>query len=263
MASNLRKDRSRLAVLAVVAILAVTVGTATNVRAEETDPTGVWLWPGNSRGDLTRTFELTLSRNGERLVGSLFYYNDEFPQLAQSAQDQIRRNVTRRISDGTIQGDRISFKIVRSYNGRRSVTTYTGKIEGNRLEGTIGSGQNAVAWEAARPTNSEPASTITGSWTWSLANGTPMTLRLTQDGEQLTGVLIAAGMPETVIENGRCQGNKISFRVSRLLGQTRATAAYAGTVTGDTIKGGMRAFIGPRPQNPPRPAPWNAKRVEE
>jgi hypothetical protein len=263
MTSEAHKSKSRLAVLGILAILVVTVGTAGNVRAADADPTGVWLWPGSSPGDSTRTFELTLSRDGEKLTGSLFYYNDVFPRLAKSAQDQIRRNVTRRISDGTMEDDQISFKIVRSYNGRRAVSTYSAKIEGDRLVGKIGSGPKAVAWNATRRTNSEPAIKISGSWSWSLGNGTPMTLRLTQDGGQLTGVLIAANMPETVIENGKCQGNKFSFTVSRLVGKATATAEYAGTVNGNAIEGGIRAYIGPRPKNPPRPAPWNAKRVEE
>jgi hypothetical protein len=150
MTPDPHKFTARLAMLGVVAILVVTVGTATNVRAADTDPTGVWLWPGNSPGDSTRTYELTLSRDGEKLTGSLFYYNGEFPRLGKSMRDRIRHNVTRPISDGTTKDDQISFKIVRSFNGRRNVSTYTAKIEGNRLVGKIGNSRTSAPWEAKR-----------------------------------------------------------------------------------------------------------------
>jgi hypothetical protein len=136
--------------LGVVTILVVTVGTAANVRAADTDPTGVWLWLGNSPGDSTRTYELTLRRDGEKLTGSLFYYNDEFPRLGKSMRDRIRHNVTRPISDGTMQDGQLSFKIVRSFNGRQNISTYTAKIDRNRLVGKIGNSRTSAPWEARR-----------------------------------------------------------------------------------------------------------------
>ena len=39
------------------------------------------------------------------------------------------------IQDGTFKDGQVKFKIVRDFGGRQSVTTYTGKIEGNSLKG--------------------------------------------------------------------------------------------------------------------------------
>jgi hypothetical protein len=90
-----------------------------------------------------------------------------------------------------------------------------------------------------------------------------MTLRLKQEGDKLTGALIADNGPETVIEDGKSNQGGISFKVSRQVGNGMATAEYAGKVDGDTIQGGMRAYIGFRPKTLPRPAFWQATRSDE
>ncbi len=118
--------RSGIAVCALVL-----VAIATSLRADEIDPSGIWKWVDDPTRESIETNELTLKREGSQLTGSLFKYNSGFPRLAKSAQNQIRRNTTRQISDGTVQDNEITFKIVRSFNGRKSVTTYTGKVKGN------------------------------------------------------------------------------------------------------------------------------------
>lgn len=91
-----------------------------------------------------------------------------------------------------------------------------------------------------------------------------MTLRLKQEGQELTGVIIANNATQTPIEDGRYDDGRISFKVSRQDGQATITAEYAGTVSENTINGGYRVYIGPRPKNmPARPVPWQAQRTEE
>jgi hypothetical protein len=120
------------------------------------------------------------------------------------------------------------------------------------------------AAKAESPTNSDPSpSPASGIWRWTINNGnTEMRLRLTQEGDKLTGVLIAEGQPETTIERGKCEGNKISFRVSKMMGKLKVVAVYGGVVNGDTITGGMKPYFGTRP-NKSRPIPWQAQRAEQ
>ena len=108
-------------------------------------------------------------------------------------------------------------------------------------------------------TSNRGASTrrASGTWKWPVGK-TVMTLRLNQEGDKLTGALIADHGPETVIEDGKYNQGGISFKVSRQVGKAMATAEYAGKVNGDTIKGGMSAYIGSRPKTLPRPAFWQA-----
>jgi hypothetical protein len=129
----------------------IVVAMAASIQADDdADPTGIWKWVADPTAETIEVSELTLKRDGDKLTGSLFHYNSEFPKLPKAGQARIRRNVTIGISDGTIQDGRISFKIVRSFNGRKNVSTYTGKIEGNLIRGQIQNGRLSHDWQAKR-----------------------------------------------------------------------------------------------------------------
>jgi hypothetical protein len=129
----------------------------------------------------------------------------------------------------------------------------------SKRNGNQGAAGGDAPDNASRP---EASNSAAGTWKWSVGR-TQMRLRLKQDGNVLTGVLIANSGPETVIEDGTYNDGRISFKVSRQDGKAKITAEYAGTVSGDSIKGGLRAFVGPRPKTmPARPMPWQANRAE-
>jgi hypothetical protein len=133
------------------AFVLIVVGVAASIRAgDDADPSGIWEWKSDPAAKKTQTSELSLKRNGNTLTGSLFHYNSEFPKLPKSGQDQIRRNVTIDISDGSTQNGGLSFKIVQSFNGRKIVSKYTGKIEGNLIRGKIQVGRLSREWLAKR-----------------------------------------------------------------------------------------------------------------
>ena len=120
----------------------------------------------------------------------------------------------------------------------------------------------AGAGNAENTSNREASSRVSGTWKWSVGRAV-MTLRLKQENDKLTGALIADNGPETVIEDGTYSDAAIFFKVSRQVGNAKATAEYAGKVNGNTIEGGMRAYIGARPKALPRPAFWQATRSGE
>ena len=134
------------------AVVLIVAGTAVGLRAdgERAEPAGVWKWVTDPTAESIEINELTLKQDGDKLIGSLFSHNSQFSRLGKSAQAQIRRNTTHRISDGTIQDGRISFHIVRSFNGRKNVTTYTGEIQANLIRGRIQAGRQSRDWEATR-----------------------------------------------------------------------------------------------------------------
>jgi hypothetical protein len=68
----------------------------------------------SKRGEVTQT--LTLKANGSQLAGSM----------------QGRRG-TANISDGTINGSSVSFKVVRDVNGKTVTQQYKGTLAGNQL----------------------------------------------------------------------------------------------------------------------------------
>jgi hypothetical protein len=123
---------------------------------------------------------------------------------------------------------------------------------------TVASAANAH--EPARP---EAASDASGTWTWTTNGGrTRMTLRLMQNGEGLIGAISADNGPEKAIQEGKVDGNKILFKVGTMMGKVRVVAVYQGTVDANTIKGGTKVYVGPKPTEPKRPIPWRAQRAD-
>ena len=75
-------------------------------------------WTGQVQGpqgpmDLTFVFK----SDGEKLTGTM---NNSFGEAA--------------ISDGSIKGDVVSFKVVREFNGNKFTLKYTGKLSGDELK---------------------------------------------------------------------------------------------------------------------------------
>jgi hypothetical protein len=90
----------------------------------------------------------------------------------------------------------------------------------------------------ARPVSADDA---TGTWKWSITfnnNTREASAKLKQEGEKLTGVYVGGqNNTETPIEDGSVKDNKVSFKVVREFNGNRFTVKYAGTLSGDTIKG--------------------------
>jgi hypothetical protein len=80
----------------------------------------------------------------------------------------------------------------------------------------------------------------TGTWTWTMerqGQSITTTLKLKQDGDKLTGTISGRNNTETPIEEGKVDGDKISFQVKREFQGNSMIIKYHGTVEGDVIKG--------------------------
>src|SRR5687767_15976314 len=84
-------------------------------------------------------------------------------------------------------------------------------------------------------------SVIDGVWVWEAQgqNNQTRTLKLTlkQEGEKLTGYLPGPNDTKVEIADGKVEGNKISFTVTRERNGNKFTSKYNATVEGDTLKG--------------------------
>ena len=82
------------------------------------------------------------------------------------------------------------------------------------------------------------AADVTGKWTYEMQgrNG-PMTatMNLKADGAKLTGTVSGRG-GDTEIQDGKVDGNNVSFTVTRETPNGKFTTKYSGTVSGDEIK---------------------------
>jgi hypothetical protein len=81
----------------------------------------------------------------------------------------------------------------------------------------------------------------TGSWKWTTTGRDGQTvenvLKLKQDGDKLTGVLVGRNGTETAIGSAKIQDGTISFTVTRERNGQSFTAKYQGKISGNSIKG--------------------------
>src|SRR5271170_6611574 len=78
------------------------------------------------------------------------------------------------------------------------------------------------------------AADITGTWKGEAnpnGKGGPPTFTFKQSGETLTGTTTGRG-GETAISNGKVDGDKISFEVTREMNGQSMTSKYSGTISG-------------------------------
>ncbi len=79
------------------------------------DLTGTWQLSMGAAG-VRGQYTLVLKQDGANLTGSLTADGNEMP-----------------IRDGKVNGDRISFVVARSWGGRETAITYTGRMSGDEI----------------------------------------------------------------------------------------------------------------------------------
>lgn len=84
------------------------------------DVTGKWTAEVQGRGGNTMTVTMNLKADGSNLTGTV-----------------SGRNGDTDISDGKIEGDNLSFKVVREFNGNQFTQNYKGKLDGDTIHFTV------------------------------------------------------------------------------------------------------------------------------
>ena len=121
------------------------------------------------------------------------------------------------------------------------------------------SGSSATTLHAAE--DKKPVN-VNGKWTWTYktkdGKDAEAAIKLKQDGEKLTGAYIARDGAETPIQDGKINGDELSFDVNRDVSGEKMLFKYSGKIDGDTITGKI-VFGHPKPT----PHEWEAKRGKE
>ena len=92
------------------------------------------------------------------------------------------------------------------------------------------------------------AADVTGTWKGEAnpnGKGGPPTFTFKQSGSALTGTTAGRG-GDTEISNGKVDGEKVYFEVTREMGGNSVTTKYSGTVSGTTMKLSMESARGTR-----------------
>jgi hypothetical protein len=163
-----------------------------------------------------------------------------------------------------VNGDQISFQVVRQRNGQDIVTSYTGKWSENTLKGKIESnwaGEKQVFdWEAQRTHLG-----VEGVWKWTNSffggfgggggrgpgargggrgRGFESRVELEQEGEKLTGKTVGSRFGRPIpISNGSITNGEVYFEIERTFGEIKSVTKHHGKQNGDTIKGTLETEI--------------------
>ena len=106
------------------------------------------------------------------------------------------------------------------------------------------------------------AADVNGTWKWSVErNGQTFetTLKIKKEGDKLTGTISGRNNTETPIEDVKCEGDKLSFTVTREFNGNKFVMKYSGDVKDDTIKGKTEMERNGQTQS----RDWEAKRAKE
>jgi len=110
------------------------------------DASGTWTWSRDFNGN-TMNFTLKLQQDGKNVTGT---YKTDFGD--QDAPAGLSDPVE--IESGELDGDKLSFFIVREFNGNEFTVDYSGVISGNEIEGVsemdFGGESREFDWNAKR-----------------------------------------------------------------------------------------------------------------
>lgn len=197
--------------------------------SEDSKLNGRWKWqfvmPDGSEVSPVGRFQF----DGQELTGST-----RFRHASETA-----------ISEGKVQGDHVSFSVVRKMNDRTIHTRYSGQFRGETIVGTIESNwtgaMQTYPWEAKRLPD-----TPEGTWKWITLikdRRVEYSLKAHLEGESIHGKLSARKGLGTDIKHGHFNAGTVSFEIERERDGEKVFSKFKGKLTGDYIRGKETAVI--------------------
>jgi hypothetical protein len=183
---------------------------------------------------------------------------------------RFRAGSTTPVTNLTLNGNAVSFDVMRERDGETTITHYSGTLSGDKIKGKMVSNwlgqEQSYDWEAIRYTDVE------GTWKWRFGfgggrpgggrqgggGGSDITLTLKRDGEKLSGKLSMPRFGDTDIKQGRFKNGEVSFQTERERDGETSTNFYRGKFSADTIVGYNTSDFGGRV----RTNEWRATRAD-
>jgi hypothetical protein len=142
--TNMQRKHAFSSLIKTLACGLLVIGAAAHAADTKADPTGTWTWTQAGRdGGPERTNTLTFKMEDSKLAGKL-----SAPGRGGAA------NTETAVSDLKVEGDAISFAVVRQFNENSITNKYAGKISGDKIVGKIEFVRQGEAqsrdWEATR-----------------------------------------------------------------------------------------------------------------
>jgi len=225
------------------ALLSLDAHAAESTNVSKLD--GVWKWSFTMPDGTKAEPKVKLKLEGDTFTGN------SIPRPGMSIP----------ITDPKLDGDKITWSVVREAGGRKTTTRYEGKLDGETIKGSIHSDwagePRRYDWLAKRAPN-----TPAGTWKWETSFGNTRfesSVKLELDGKDKLKGKSKIRTTEVDIKNGKYKNGEISFEVVRERDGVETVTVYSGKLDGDTIRGETEFEFG----NEVRKREWIATRADE
>jgi hypothetical protein len=207
------------AVMGLVILLTVTA------RAGSADLSGTWKGSFEFNGDsIPLTLRLTVT--GNAVTGTV----EGLPTTPAE------------IHDGKIDGDAVTFWVNTDYEGTTYKLDYSGKVSGDQIAFTFGTddGSWSSPLTVTRSAVAAPtAADVTGTWKGSFdynGNSVALTFHLTQANGAVTGTVEGLPTTPTPIQNGKIDGDTVTFSVQTDYQSETYRLVYTGKASAEKIE---------------------------
>jgi hypothetical protein len=154
------------------------------------------------------------------------------------------------LSDITADSGKVKFTQTSSFGGQDMKTSYEGTLEGGKLKGTAKGPWGEFTFEGTRGETKDKADPLAGEWQMNImipAREIVEKMTITQNADgNLAGKWEGMRGGETTISNLKFADGKLTFTRTGKMGGNDFISTFAGTVTGDTIKGTFSSDFGER-----------------
>lgn len=224
------------ALLAVTATMAV---AQNDDKSSASDPTGTWKWERDFNGNKI-DYTLKLKSDEGKLTGTyLTIVENGGPGFSEPVK----------IDEGKLEGDKISFKVTRSFNDNEFTVHYSGKlVDNDKIAGSstldLGNGPQEFDWNAKRTVLAED---IVGDW--KLKFETPRgvaepTLTLKMEADKLGGIYHSTLFGDLPLKDVELKDGKLTFAVTASSDNGEFKSSYKADVRGNKVNGLISVSFG-------------------
>ncbi len=194
---------------------------------KKVDPTGTWKWE-RTRRDNTRQYTLRIKLDGGKVSGTYASRRGETDNKT-------------KIENGKMEGDQLSFQVIREFNGRKFTIHMQGKVSEDTIKGSgefsSDGGAREFTWEAQRFVETAD---VLGTWRFriEIGNGNVLepTVTLVEKNGKLEGVYTGRSV-ERDAKHVVIKNNQLIFEVSGENNGNEWKVTYQGHPRGNSIRG--------------------------
>lgn len=207
-----------------IAVAGLVIFMVAAAKARAVDLSGTWKGAFDFNGD-NIPLTLHLAETGNAVTGTV----EGLPTTPAE------------IHDGKIDGDSVTFWVNSDYQGETYKLVYTGKISEDQIVFTFGTddGSWSSPLTVTRSAQAAAAVDVTGTWKGAFefdGNSVPLTFHLTEASGAVTGTVEGLPTTPTPIQDGKINGDSLTFSVQTDYQGETYRLDYTGKVSAGQIE---------------------------